>query len=132
MLQHDLSIVFDEETFQKEMLNPFYKDHSIIDDDIILIGKPIKIVKTPPHLLICFSEKYKESIQLNRPVQISAAILELAKAEMYRYWYKGEAGIDYNISSLKYFIIFSAPANIWREDLSFVHRHRLPSSQVEV
>ena len=86
-MQHDLSIIFDEETFQKEMLNPFYKDHSIIDDDIILI------------------EKYKESIQLNRPVQISAAILELAKAEMYRYWYKGEIGIEYNISLLRYFII---------------------------
>ena len=81
-MQHDLSIIFDEETFQKEMLNPFYKDHSIIDDDIILI------------------EKYKESIQLNRPVQISAAILELAKAEMYRYWYKGEIGIEYNIPAL--------------------------------
>lgn len=69
--QHDMSLIFDEDSFLKEMLNPFYKSHSIVDDDICLI------------------EKYKERIELKRPVQISAAILELAKAEMYRYFYKG-------------------------------------------
>ena len=70
MLQHDMAIIFDSDSFEKALNNPFYKSHSIVDNDICLI------------------ERYKERIKLNRPVQISSAILELAKAEMYRYYYK--------------------------------------------
>ena len=48
--QSDLSAIFYEDEFTTELLSPFYKNHLIVSEDLCLI------------------EKYKEKVELNRPV----------------------------------------------------------------
>ena len=68
--QVDMSVVHDVQSFNREIINPYYKSHHILSENCVMV------------------EKYKDHVQLNKPVQISSAILELAKLQMYNYYYK--------------------------------------------
>jgi hypothetical protein len=67
--QTEQEVVFDEGTFNKNVLSPYYKSHQIINENLVVV------------------EKYKDHISLNKPIQIASAILELAKFTMYNYFY---------------------------------------------
>ncbi len=62
-------VIYDEASFNKNILSPFYKSHQIINENLVVV------------------EKYKDFITLNKPIQIASAILELAKFTMYNYFY---------------------------------------------
>ena len=63
-------VIYDAKTFDKNVLSPYYKSHQIIHENLMIV------------------EKYKDFISLDKPVQISSAILELAKYSMYSFYYK--------------------------------------------
>lgn len=63
-------VIYDSKTFDKNVLSPYYKSHQIIHENLMIV------------------EKYKDFISLDKPVQISSAILELAKYSMYSFYYK--------------------------------------------
>lgn len=65
-----MKIITNRNDFNREILDPFYKGHKILSENLVVV------------------EKYKECVQLDRPIQIASAILEIAKHEMYRFFYK--------------------------------------------
>ena len=65
-----MKVISTRQEFNREILDPFYKSHQILNEDLAVV------------------EKYKDLVELDRPVQIASAILELAKHEMYRFFYK--------------------------------------------
>ena len=70
MTQTIMKVISTKEDFAREILDPYYKSHQILSENLILV------------------EKYKEEVELDRPVQIASTILELAKHEMYRFFYQ--------------------------------------------
>lgn len=62
-----MKFVFTQEELEKALISPYYKSHSIISESCVLV------------------EEYKQSVTLDRPLQISVTILELSKLIMYRY-----------------------------------------------
>ena len=67
--QSEMKVVSTKEEFAREILDPYYKNHQILSENLVLV------------------EKFKESVELDRPVQIASSILELAKLEMYQFFY---------------------------------------------
>ena len=68
--QTEQEVIYDAKSFDKNVLSPYYKSHQIIHENLMIV------------------EKYKDFISLDKPVQISSAILELAKYSMYSFYYK--------------------------------------------
>lgn len=68
--QTEQEVIYDAKSFDKNVLSPYYKSHQIIHENLMVI------------------EKYKDFISLDKPIQISSAILELAKYSMYKFYYK--------------------------------------------
>ena len=67
--QTEQEVVYDQASFNKNVLSPYYKSHKILNENLVIV------------------EKYKDFVSLNKPVQIASAILELAKFTMYNYYY---------------------------------------------
>ena len=67
--QTEQEVVYDQASFNKNVLSPYYKSHKILNEDLVIV------------------EKYKDFVSLDKPVQIASAILELAKYTMYNYYY---------------------------------------------
>ena len=65
-----MKVVRTKEDFNREILDPYYKSHHVLNENLVIV------------------EKFKDLVELDRPVQIASAILELAKHEMYRFFYK--------------------------------------------
>ena len=67
--QTEQEVVYDQASFNKNVLSPYYKSHKILNEDLVIV------------------EKYKDFVSLDKPVQIASAILELAKYIMYNDYY---------------------------------------------
>lgn len=59
--QTNMDVVNNRADFNKLILDPYYKSHQIIGDDLVIV------------------EKYKDAVELDRPVQLASCILELGK-----------------------------------------------------
>lgn len=78
--QSSMKIVCTKEDFNREILDPYYKSHQILNENLIIV------------------EKFKEVVELDRPIQIASSILELAKHEMVR-------NISANMHSYNIFLV---------------------------
>lgn len=65
-----MKIIKNRAEFNREILDPYYKSHQIVSEDLVIV------------------EKYKDAVELDKPIQIASCILELAKHEMYRFFYR--------------------------------------------
>ena len=59
--QTNMDVVNNRADFNRLILDPYYKSHQIIGDDLVIV------------------EKYKDAVELDRPVQLASCILELGK-----------------------------------------------------